>query len=132
VEVSYEWLSCSWTEFEYLAFCQELQQLSRELSDQEMIDHSSSKERRRFSLRVHWLVRRIAFLNPLLNFDQLLFVKRHDAAGVFHMCDQYYGCNAVPGGGLYILSNPLGPNPQLTNLLEGVMVKGGRLIGLMG
>ena len=110
-------------------FCQELQQISHELSDLETTNHSSSKEHRRFSLRVHWLARRIAFLNPLLNFDQLLFVKRHDAAGVFHMCDQYYGCNAVPGGGLYVLSNPLGSNPQLTNLLEGVMVEGGRLDG---
>jgi len=40
------------------------------------------------------LMRRIAFANPLLDFDKLLFIKRHDSVGVFHMCDQYYGCNA--------------------------------------
>jgi hypothetical protein len=61
--------------------------------------------------------------------DRLLFIKRHDAAGVFHMCDQYYGCNAVPGGGLYILENPLGPEPKLTNVLADSVVQNGRLKG---
>ena len=40
----------------------------------------------------------------VLNFDKLLFIKRHDSVGVFHMCDQYYGCNAKPGGGLFVLA----------------------------
>jgi hypothetical protein len=74
-------------------------------------------------------VRDIAFANPLLDFDKVLFIKRHDAVGVFHMCDQYYGCNAKPGGGLFVLSDPFGPNPRLTNVLEDATVKKGRLAG---
>jgi len=75
------------------------------------------------------LLRRIAFSNPLLNFDKILFIKRHDSVGVFHMCDQYYGCNAKPGGGLFVLSDPFGSNPRLTNLLENSTVRRGRLKG---
>ena len=40
------------------------------------------------------LRRQIAFANPLLNFDQLLFVKRHRAI-YNHMCDQYYGIDGA-------------------------------------
>ncbi len=78
---------------------------------------------------VRRVVREIAFSNPLLNIDKLLFVKRHDARGVFHMCDQFYGCNAVPGGGLYVLEQPFGPNPKLVNLLEQSAVERGRMKG---
>lgn len=63
-------------------------------------------------LRVHHLKRYIAFKNPLLDssagegqgFDQLLFVKR--LPGTYsHMCDQYFGRNARPGGGVFILES---------------------------
>jgi hydrazine synthase alpha subunit-like protein len=108
---------------------QELQKLSSQMLDSESNDNWSADERQRIYLQARWLARRIAFTNRLLDFDQLLLVKRHDAAGVFHMCDQFYGCNAVPGGGLYVLSDPFGPNPKLTNLLQGKTVAGGRLDG---
>ena len=73
--------------------------------------------------------REIAFCNPLLNFDKLLFIKRHDAGGVFHMCDQFYGFNAKPGGGLFVLHEPSGPKPRLVNLLQDAVVERGRLKG---
>jgi len=85
--------------------------------------------RREFYLAARHTLREIAFCNPLLRIDKLLFVKRHDARGVFHMCDQFYGCNAVPGGGLFVLENPFGPNPRLVNLLERSVVQQGRLKG---
>ncbi|MHB8969980.1 MAG: HzsA-related protein [Pirellulaceae bacterium] len=75
------------------------------------------------------VARRIAFCNPLLNFDKLLFLKRHDSAGVYHMCDQFYGCNARPGGGLFVLENPWSDQPQVRNLLENSVVQNGRLQG---
>ncbi len=75
------------------------------------------------------LLREIALSNPLLDFDKILFIKRHDAQGVFHMCDQYYGCNAKPGGGLFVLTGAFGPNPQLTDILEDSVVTQGRLAG---
>jgi len=75
------------------------------------------------------LLRRIAFCNPRLQFDKLLFIKRHDAGGPFHMCDQFYGCNARPGGGVFVLHDPFGPRPRLQNLLEDTVVERGRLAG---
>ena len=59
----------------------------------------------------------------------ILFITRHDAGGVFHMVDQFYGFNAKPGGALLVLVDPLGPNPQLVNLLENSVVERGRLKG---
>jgi len=75
------------------------------------------------------LRRRIALANPLLDFDRILFIKRHDAGGPFHMCDQFYGCNARPGGGLYVLEDPFGDAPRLRNLLADSRVRNGRLKG---
>ena len=69
---------------------------------------STSDDRRGIYLNVRQAVRKIAFCNPLLDFDKILFIKRHDSVGVFHMCEQYYGCNVKPGGGLFVLANPFG------------------------
>ena len=81
-------------------------------------------------LAIHWRVREIAFCNPLLrDVKQLLFITRHDAGGVFHMVDQFYGFNAKPGGRLLLLRDPLGPKPRLVNLLENSVVQQGRLKG---
>ena len=97
------------------------------------------------------LRRRIAFSNPLLDFDRLLFIKRHRAT-FNHMCDQYYGINANPGGelhlrvpegvrqtdetvidvresGLFILEDPFGPQPRAKNVLAHSVVERGRLQG---
>jgi hypothetical protein len=74
------------------------------------------------------LRRQIALRNPLLNFDKLLFIKRHRSL-YDHMCDQYYGMAARPGGGLYVLSDPFGPNPQVRDLLADAVVERGRLKG---
>jgi len=79
--------------------------------------------------RARKLRRKMAFSNPLLNFDKILFITRRDPGGPFHMCDQFYGCNTKPGGGLYVLSNPFGAEPKVTNLLENSVVESGRLKG---
>jgi hypothetical protein len=72
--------------------------------------------------------REIALKNPLLGFDQVLFIKRHRSL-YDHMCDQYYGMAARPGGGLYVLSGAFGPNPQVRDVLANVVVERGRLKG---
>ena len=105
-----------------------LEQLSR-LDQRAAAADAPLETRRPLYLEACRLARSIAFTNPLLNFDKLMFIKRHDAAGVFHMCDQFYGCNAVPGGGLFILSDPFGPQPRLTGVLDGAAVANGRLQG---
>ena len=86
--------------------------------------------RRQVFLEARRLARDIAFCNPLLReVPGILFITRHDAGGVFHMVDQFYGFNAKPGGALLVLVDPLGPNPQLVNLLENSVVERGRLKG---
>ncbi|MHC4994163.1 MAG: HzsA-related protein, partial [Planctomycetota bacterium] len=74
------------------------------------------------------LRRRIAFANPLLDFDQLLFIKRR-FSNYEHMCDQYYGITQQPGGGLFVLDNPFSNNPQPRDLIANSAVQNGRLKG---
>jgi hypothetical protein len=106
-----------------------LKQFETRLQALESSDDTGIDELRRTYLDVRRTVREISFCNPLLDFDKILFIKRHDSGGVFHMCDQYYGCNARPGGGLFILSDPFGSNPKLTNVLQNSVVERGRLTG---
>ena len=89
---------------------------------------TSAEARRALFAEAYKLRRSIAFANPLLNFDQLLFVKRHRAL-YNHMCDQYYGIANTPGGGLYVLSDPFGSNPQVRDVLANSVVQSGRLKG---
>ncbi|MBI4601157.1 MAG: PD40 domain-containing protein [Planctomycetes bacterium] len=57
-----------------------------------------------------------------LGFDRVLFVKRHP--GRFpHMCDQYYGSFARPGGGLFVLEDVWG-EPRAADLLGGRLPEG--------
>ena len=74
------------------------------------------------------LRRRIAMANPLLNFDRILFIKRHRAL-YNHMCDQFYGLAARPGGGLYVLEQPFGDHPVVRDVLANAVVENGRLQG---
>jgi hypothetical protein len=77
--------------------------------------------------------RKIALSNPLLNFNKILFLKKHflpphEGAGN-HMCDQYFGFHAIPGGGLFILETPFGEEPKLRNILENAICENGRFKG---
>ena len=55
--------------------------------------------------RVHVLRRRIVLTNPLARFGPLVFVKRVPSA-FSHQLTQYYGRDARPGGGLFVLEEP--------------------------
>lgn len=62
-------------------------------------------------------VRRLSLRNPLLDFDQILFVKR--ATTLFpHVSDQYYGWWSRPGGGLYLLEGFRGEDPTIRCLTK--------------
>jgi len=74
------------------------------------------------------LRRRIALANPLLSFEKVLFVKRH-RSGYNHMCDQFFGFHARPGGGVFVLCDAFGEKPRVRDLLAGVAVESGRLAG---
>jgi hypothetical protein len=80
--------------------------------------------------RVCELRRAIAFKNPLLNFDKLVFLTHYkQGRGEVHMVDQYLGFNAKAGGDLYILRQPFSDKPETARPLAGATVEGGRLAG---
>ena len=88
------------------------------------------KEQQALFVNICDLRKRIAFKNPLLRFDKLLFLKRHpQMRGDGHMVDQFFGFNAREGGGVYVLEEPFGDQPRLSNVLGQSIVENGRLKG---
>ena len=63
-------------------------------------------------LEARWTVRSLAMLNPLLDFDSILFVKSAPTQ-LPHMSDQHYGWWSRPGGGVFILENFKQTQPKL-------------------
>ena len=108
----------------------ELKQLAERA---ERIDVEDAKARLEVFREVLKLRRKIAFSNPLLDFDRILFIKRHfnpDAETTGnHMCDQFFGFHARPGGGLFILEKPFSDRPAVTDVLENSVVEQGRFAG---
>ena len=103
-------------------------ELGRLRAEGERTDVADASARKALFKKICAVRRQIAFKNPLLDFDQILFIKRHRS--IFnHMCDQYYGITARPGGGLYVLADPFGPNPQVCDVLADAVVERGRLKG---
>ena len=49
------------------------------------LDEAPEDVRRKLYLDARWLARKIAFCNPLLDIDRLLFTKRHHPGSLFHM-----------------------------------------------
>ena len=110
-------------------------QLARMQKELEILKAESNKTAiqksdERFELfeKVCKLRRKIAFSNPLLDFNKMLFITRHRSE-FNHMCDQYYGANTKPGGGLYMLSDPFGETPKVRDIVAGAVVEKGRLKG---
>lgn len=89
---------------------------------------ANAAERRALFDRACRLRRQLAFSNPLLDFPSLLFLKRHRSV-YNHCCDQFYGITQRPGGGLFELVNPFGPDPSVRDVLEHATVANGRLQG---
>ncbi|NQT89256.1 hypothetical protein HQ560_20985, partial [bacterium] len=102
-----------------------LQQLVRQANAADVRDLNA---RAALFVKACRLRRTIAFANPLLKFDKLLFLKRH-LATYRHMCDQYYGIRQRPGGGICVLNDPFSDNPSVTEILKDAVVQNGRLKG---
>ena len=89
---------------------------------------SAETARKNLYLEARHIVRQMALSNPLLDFDDLLFVKRVPARFTVspksrtytHMSDQYYGWFSRPGGGLYILEDFKTETPRLRCLTESL------------
>ena len=104
-----------------LAALQEKRQVSRALPD-------ADQTAMRLFAGACALRRQIAFKNPLLDFDRIIFLT-HQRARYEHMVDQYYGFHAEPVGGIYLLEHPFSENPVMRELLQDVPVANGRLKG---
>ena len=102
---------------------------------------SDPQARKPYFLAACALLRQIAFANPLLDFDRILFVARGNYLGsrltgstttadVYgqHFATQYYGFNSIPGGGLYVVEG-YKAEPRVTNVLANSPVERGRLRG---
>ncbi|MBM3289748.1 MAG: hypothetical protein FJY92_06315, partial [Candidatus Hydrogenedentes bacterium] len=87
-----------------------------------------SPDRKDLFARACALRREIAFKNPLLDFDRILFLE-HNRARYEHMVDQYYGFHAARGGGVFVLEDAFGERPTVRDLLETARVENGRLEG---
>ncbi len=92
-------------------------------------EEAVAQQRERF-VQLTTLRRKIAFKNPLLDFERIVFLK-HDkqVRGARHMIDQYFGFNSSKTGGVYVLEQPFGEQPAVRSLLAGQRVPAGRLKG---
>lgn len=100
---------------------------ARQLADLRTRATASTQRRALFDEACN-LRRSIAFANPLLNFDRLAFLTHHRAQ-YEHMCDQYYGFHAKPGGSVMVLNNPFSQSPSVQDLITSSVVSNGRLKG---
>lgn len=103
-------------------------ELNRLQAESQKIETTNTAARKALFREICAVRRKIAFKNPLLDFNEILFLKRHRSI-YSHMCDQYYGITARPGGGLFVLSDPFGPQPRVRDLLANSVVERGRLKG---
>jgi len=74
------------------------------------------------------LRRELALSNPLLDFDEMIFIARSGSwlAAIMNMD---YGYNAKPGGGLYKVSGLKSGQPRIHDIVEKSVVQSGRLKG---
>lgn len=107
------------------AFDAPLAKLQQAVADTPVTDTDARRELHHEICRLR---RQIAFANPLLDFQDLVFIKRHRAF-YHHMCDQFYGIVQNPGGGLYVLEDAFGPDPQVRDILANSICETGRLKG---
>jgi hypothetical protein len=110
-------------------------QLTQLKKDDTRILLEDSEARYRLFEQVLRLRRKITLSNPLLDFDRILFIKRHFLSETAtwgsemrgnHMCDQYFGFHAIPGGGLFVLENSFGEKPVIRNILADSVCRNGR------
>jgi hypothetical protein len=74
-------------------------------------------------LKARWALRELAFSNPLIDFDELLFVKRINKL-MNHQCGHRVGEAQNPGSNLCVLKG-LNPDGEVREILSGEYTEGG-------
>ena len=87
--------------------------------------HASAEATQPLYFKVRWAMRRLAFRNPLLNFDRMLMVKRFCQETYPDVCLNHMPWVSRPGGDLCILTLA-GPDatPQAQPILSGALGPG--------
>ena len=78
-------------------------------------------------LRLRWLGRQLVFMNPLLDFEQLLFVKRYTQQTYPDICLNHMPWVSRPGGDICVLDKPFsldGAGQNVTPLIDGQLGPG--------
>ncbi len=104
-------------------FADELAAMAETLPEEP--EAGTEAERRETYLRARRLVRRLAFANPLLDFDKLLFVKRFTQETYPDVCLNHMPWVSRPGGDLCVLTFPgVDRAPQVRRILKGALGPG--------
>jgi hypothetical protein len=85
-------------------------------------DAIREQDRKRLYLRARWAIRELSLSNPLLDFDDILFVKRAPNRYLCH-CDEYLSWWSRPGGEVCILEN-FHHQPRLRSLTKDLLPPG--------
>lgn len=121
-------LSNSHAEIDLRSMEQDLVKLEKAAKE---IPPSDKEARKSLYLKTCYLRRLIAFSNPLLDFDRILFIEHkkngNTELGGDHMAGQYYGIHATKGEGLFILENSFGKDPKPKNVIKDQLADGAYL-----
>lgn len=85
------------------------------------------EQQRALYFRVRWIARKLAFSNPLLDFDRLLFIKRFCQETYPDVCLNHMPWVSRPGGDLCVLFNPFSPTgsgQRVRHILSGALGPG--------
>ena len=105
-----------------------LKNLESEYTNQPLAKSTVSRGSEELFVKISALHRQAALDNPLLDFDDLLFIGYVFPNNEVHMCDQYNPWNINMGGGLYILKD-FKTNPVLVDVLQNSQVENGPFKG---
>ncbi|MCP4612426.1 MAG: hypothetical protein GY845_27325 [Planctomycetes bacterium] len=106
----------------------DLNDFEKELANIRKRYEKSTSDQLDFYLEICRLRRKIALSNPLLDFDQMVFVTKSGAReGVLQCWNYGYGVNR--GGGLFKVSGFKQGKPRIENILKNSVVQSGRLKG---
>ena len=106
-------------------FESELDEVASQL--QRLPAEATKEARRALYFEARSVVRRLAFSNPLLNFDNLLLVKRFTQETYPDVCLNHMPWVSRPGGDVCILSRPFsadGTGQSVRNIIDGALGPG--------
>lgn len=93
------------------------------LTEADEADKSATAAWEELYFEARWTVRKAALENPLLNFDELLFVKRHTPSAA-HQCSHHVGTSQRPGADVCILKG-LRLDGEVRSVLGDQLLPGG-------